>query len=80
MKRQITDAPMNEIASGRKMNVLASDSRLTRSTSPAISRPSRTLPPVPTISQMMLLRMMPRNCGDGELLVVRQRDRRRSAR
>ena len=58
MKRQITDAPMNEIASGRKMNVLATASRLTRSSMPAIRRPSRTLPPVATMSQMMLLPMI----------------------
>ena len=73
MKRQMTDAPMNEIASGRKMKVLASDSRLTRSTRPAISRPSRTLPPVPTMSQMMLLRMIADELRLKQLLVVRQR-------
>ena len=58
MKRQITDAPTNEIASGRKMNVLARDSRLTRSNSAANSSPSSTVPPVPTMSQMTLLRMI----------------------
>ena len=63
MNRQMTDAPMNEIASGRKMKVFASASRLTRSTRAAIRRPSTTLPAVATTSQMTLLRMMPTNCG-----------------
>ena len=50
MNNQITDAPISEIASGRKMNVLASDSRRTRSNRPAMTRPRKTLPPVATIS------------------------------
>ena len=55
-KRQMTLAPTNEIASGRKMKVLASASRLTRSTSAANARPMTTLPPVPSTSHSMLLR------------------------
>ena len=43
-KLQMTDAPMSEMASGRKMNVLASASRRTRSNSPAMTRPRNTLP------------------------------------
>ena len=43
-KLQMTDAPMSEMASGRKMNVLASASRRTRSKSPAMTRPRNTLP------------------------------------
>ena len=37
-KFQMTDAPMSEMASGRKMNVLASASRRTRSNRPAMTQ------------------------------------------
>ena len=43
--------------------VLASDSRRTRSKSPAKMSPSTTLAPVPTISQMTLLRRIEVNSG-----------------
>ena len=56
MNRQMTAAPTIEIASGRKTKTLASASRLIRSNSVATARPIPTLPPVPSTSQMMLLR------------------------
>ena len=63
MKPQMTEAPTSEIASGRNTKVLASASRLTRSNSPAIRRPSSTLAPVPKISHRALLRRIVRNSG-----------------
>ena len=57
----MTDAPTSEMASGRKTKVFASASRLTRSNSAAMNSPRMTAPPVPTMSQMTLLR---RICGE----------------
>ncbi len=57
-KRQMTDAPTSEIASGRKTNVLATDSCLTRSNKAAMSRPRPTEPATPTTSQRTLLKYM----------------------
>ena len=61
MKRQMIPAPTNEMAMGRKMRLLATDSPRTPSASTAAASPSAVDSPVTTTTHHRLLMTVPRS-------------------
>ena len=64
MKRQMIPAPTNEIAIGRKMRLLANDSRLVRSAITAASRPSAVDRNVTATTHHRLFMTVPRRLAN----------------